>query len=52
MHPPSKELEAFIEYITVTKGLSPKSVEAYRNDLIGLEERLEKPLVRARSEVV
>ncbi len=45
MHPPSKELEAFIEYITVTKGLSPKSVEAYRNDLIGLEERLEKPLI-------
>ncbi len=33
----SNELEAFLEYITVTKALSPRTVAAYRNDLEGLE---------------
>ncbi len=33
----SNELEAFIEYISITKALSKKSVEAYRSDLIAIE---------------
>lgn len=41
----SKELEAFLEYISVIRALSKKSVEAYRGDLTGLEEVLEKPLL-------
>ncbi|MFA7610137.1 MAG: site-specific integrase, partial [Sulfurimonas sp.] len=36
----SNELEAFIEYISVIKALSKKSVEAYRSDLRGIEELL------------
>lgn len=41
----SNELEAFLEYISVIRALSKKSVEAYRSDLTSLEEILEKPLV-------
>jgi integrase/recombinase XerD len=41
----SNELEAFLEYITVTKGLSPRTVAAYRNDLLGLEEAAGKPVI-------
>jgi len=41
----SNELEAFIEYITVTKALSKRSVEAYRGDLLFFEEKLQKPLI-------
>lgn len=41
----SKELEAFLEYISVTKALSKKSVEAYRSDLNQLEEFAEKSLI-------
>ena len=41
----SNELEAFLEYITVTKALSKKSVEAYRSDLLFFEEKLQKPLI-------
>ena len=41
----SNELEAFIEYITVTRALSSKSVEAYKSDLLQIEERLEKSLI-------
>ena len=46
----SNELEAFFEYITITKGLLPKSVEAYENDLIKLEEQAKKPLVQLQSD--
>ena len=42
----SNELEAFIEYITVTKALSKKSIEAYKGDLLFFEERLKKPLIK------
>jgi len=42
----SNELEAFIEYITVTKALSKKSIEAYLSDLSFFEERLKKPLIK------
>ncbi|WP_304546318.1 tyrosine-type recombinase/integrase [Sulfurimonas microaerophilic] len=41
----SKELEAFLEYILVTKTLSKKSVEAYKGDLLQLEEKFQKPLI-------
>ena len=41
----SNELEAFIEYITVTKALSKKSVEAYKSDLSAIEETLCAPLI-------
>ncbi|MEN4044907.1 tyrosine-type recombinase/integrase [Sulfurimonas sp. NWX367] len=41
----SNELEAFLEYITVTRALSKKSVEAYKSDLCAIEEKLSKPLI-------
>ena len=41
----SNELEAFVEYITVTKALSRRSVEAYKSDLLFFEEKLQKPLI-------
>jgi len=46
----SKELEAFLEYISITKALSKKSVEAYKNDLIKIEELACKSLVSLNSE--
>ncbi|MEA1920181.1 MAG: tyrosine-type recombinase/integrase [Campylobacterota bacterium] len=42
---PSGPLEAFIEYITVTKALSKRTVEAYRSDLNAIEKQAEKPLI-------
>ena len=45
----SNELEAFLEYITVIKALSKKSVEAYKNDLVLIEEQLSKDLVSLSS---
>jgi integrase/recombinase XerD len=42
----SNELEAFFEYITVTKALSKKSIEAYKSDLLFFEERLGKDLIQ------
>jgi len=41
----SRELEAFIEYITVTRALSKKSVEAYKSDLSQIEYELQKPII-------
>jgi len=41
----SNELEAFLEYIQVTKALSVKSVEAYRSDLLQIETLTKKPLI-------
>ncbi len=35
----SDELEAFIEYITVTKALSKKTIDAYLNDLLYIEQQ-------------
>lgn len=45
----SKELEAFLEYITVTKALSSKTVQAYGSDLQALETLLEAPLIHLDS---
>lgn len=45
----SNELEAFIEYISIIKALSKKSVEAYKSDLSALEETLCKPLIKSDS---
>jgi integrase/recombinase XerD len=42
----SNELEAFLEYISVTKALSKKSIEAYKGDLLALEEELQTPLIK------
>ena len=52
MQTPSNELEAFLEYITVTKALAKKSVEAYKNDLLQLEKESKKPLIELQSEDV
>ena len=41
----SGPLEAFIEYITVTKALSVRTVEAYRHDLEQLETSAKRPLI-------
>jgi len=41
----SNELEAFLEYISVTKALSKKSVLAYKSDLSQIENSLNKPLL-------
>ena len=45
----SGEFEAFIEYITVIKGLSPRTVEAYRSDLEDLEQKSGKKLIEVDS---
>ena len=45
----SNELEAFLEYISVTKALSKKTVKAYSSDLNQIEIELNKPLVRLDS---
>ncbi|MCJ7765809.1 MAG: tyrosine-type recombinase/integrase [Thiovulaceae bacterium] len=41
----SNELEAFLEYIQVTKALSKKSCEAYQSDLLQIEALTKKPLI-------
>ncbi|MDX1295759.1 MAG: tyrosine-type recombinase/integrase [Sulfurimonadaceae bacterium] len=48
----SNELEAFIEYITVTKALSPRSVEAYKSDLEQLENITGKGVIALDSQSV
>ena len=48
----SNELEAFLEYIIVTKALSKRSVEAYKNDLVHIEDTLVKPLISLDSNEV
>jgi len=42
---PSKEVEAFLEYITITKALGKQTLLAYKNDLFQIEEKLQKPLI-------
>ena len=41
----SNQLEAFLEYVSITKALSKKSVEAYSSDLRAIEDELLKPLI-------
>lgn len=48
----SKELEAFIEYITVIKALSPRTIEAYAHDLSGIEQLAAKSLTQIDSTLV
>ncbi|NPA55803.1 MAG: tyrosine-type recombinase/integrase [Epsilonproteobacteria bacterium] len=48
----SKELEAFIEYLIVIRGLSPKSIESYKADLMQFEDFLQKSVIRATSDDV
>ncbi len=52
MQSPSNALEAFFEYITVTKGLSKKTLEAYKSDLLSLESVAQKPLIELGSDEV
>ena len=42
----SNELEAFFEYISVTKALSSNTIEAYMSDLTYIEEKSKKPLIK------
>ena len=46
----SNELEAFLEYISITRALSKKSVSAYKSDLLQLENLSNKPLLHLDSE--
>ncbi len=42
----SNELEAFLEYLAVAKSLSKKSLEAYRSDLLLIEDELSSSLIK------
>ena len=46
----SNELEAFLEYISVTRALSKRSVDAYKSDLTQVEERANASLVSLNSD--
>ncbi|MDD2266987.1 tyrosine-type recombinase/integrase [Sulfuricurvum sp.] len=48
----SGELDAFIEYITVIKALSPRTIEAYRHDLTEIENTSLKNLTEIDSGTV
>jgi integrase/recombinase XerD len=48
----SKELEAFIEYLIIEKGLSKNSVAFYKSDLVQFEEFLGKSVIKADSDAV
>ncbi len=48
----SNSLEAFIEYITVIKGLGRLSVEAYQHDLMQFEKFLQKDLINTSHEEI
>lgn len=48
----SNELEAFIEYISVTRALSKKSVQAYLGDLNSIEEGVGKALIELDSKAL
>ncbi|HEX5624285.1 MAG TPA: tyrosine-type recombinase/integrase [Sulfuricurvum sp.] len=45
----SKELEAFLEYIAIIRSLSPKTVDAYRHDLVEIETLADKSLIQLDS---
>ena len=45
----SKELEAFLEYISVTKALNKKTISAYMGDLASIEADLDSPLINIDS---
>lgn len=45
----SKELEAFFEYITVVRALSPKTLQAYKSDLTEIEKDFPTGLIGMES---
>ncbi len=47
-----KDIEAFLDYLTVEKGFSPNTVEAYRNDLNQLLEFAEAALAQRRAQLI
>ena len=50
--PAPAELAAFLDHLTVERGLSPRTVEAYRSDLIRFFARCRKPVGTVRREDV
>lgn len=48
----SKELEAFLEYITIIRSLSSKTVSAYRSDLSDIESSANRALIDLDSAVI
>jgi integrase/recombinase XerD len=48
----SNELEAFLEYITVIRSLSPKTVSAYHSDLLEIESTSMKGLIELDSALI
>lgn len=48
----SKELEAFLEYITIIRSLSLKTVSAYRSDLLEIESVSQKALISLDSSLI
>lgn len=48
----SNELEAFLEYISVNRALSSKSVEAYKSDLLQIEKETASNLLSLNSETL
>lgn len=48
----SSGLDAFLEYITVIRALSPNTIEAYRNDLDEFERFLQKPCIEADTALI
>ncbi|MEA2112172.1 MAG: tyrosine-type recombinase/integrase [Campylobacterota bacterium] len=48
----SNELEAFIEYITISKSLSKNSIAAYESDLVAIENTTSKSLIELKSDDV
>ncbi len=45
----SSGVDAFLEYITIIKALSPKTIEAYGHDLAEIERIAQKPLLELES---
>lgn len=50
--PPPPEVERFLTFLTVERGLSPRSVEAYRSDLRSFFDQIRRPVAGVRREDV
>ncbi len=48
----SKQLEAFLEYITVTKALSANTIQAYKRDLEFIETKTQKTLLELDTDLI
>ncbi len=48
----SRELEAFLEYLTVVKSLNKKSIDAYIADILDMERELKKSAIYFKSEEI